>query len=89
MRLTDPVSTMVATAITAQIAPSETVDYEVLFGLAGRPGGVDPELTIVIVGEDSEGARVMAPPATIHAATTTQAAIDDIVEDALAWIRAR
>ncbi|MFC3980173.1 hypothetical protein [Streptosporangium jomthongense] len=88
MRLTDPVSTMVATAITNQAAPSEVVDHEVIFGLAGRPGGVDPELTIVIVGED-DGVRVMAPPATIHSAVTTQAAIDDIVEDALAWIRAR
>lgn len=87
MRLTDPVSTMVATAITNQTNPGETVDHEVLFQLAPRPGGYNPELVIALIGRSTLGEPVMAPPATISSAVTTQAAIDDLVEDALDWIR--
>ncbi|MEV7011549.1 hypothetical protein [Streptosporangium sp. NPDC051022] len=87
MRLTDPVSEFVANAIDNQIAPGEIVDHEVLFQLAPRPGGYNPELVVALVGRNALGEPVMAPPAFISSAITTQTAVDDIVEDALDWIR--
>lgn len=89
MRLTDLAVQLVADAITDQADPGEVLHHEVLFQLAGRPGGFDPELVIAIVGYASSGLPVMAPPATIHAATTTQAAVDVHVATALTWIRSQ
>ncbi|MER7206345.1 hypothetical protein ABT340_04700 [Streptosporangium sp. NPDC000239] len=89
MRLTDPVAAFVVNAITDQADPGEVVDYEVQFELAPRPGGYNPSLVVILVGRNSSEAPVMAPPATINSAITTQAAIDTIVANALTWIRAQ
>ncbi|MEU1731403.1 hypothetical protein [Streptosporangium sp. NPDC020145] len=88
MRLTELASALVASAITDQADPGETIHHEVLVQLAGRPGGFDPELVIIVIGYVA-GVAVMAPPATIHAATTTQAAVDVHVATALTWIRSQ
>ena len=89
MRLTDPVSTMVATAITNQASVGETFHYDVTFYLAPRPGGYNPELQITIVGYTAASAEVMAPPENIAGATTAQVAVDAVVARAITWIRAQ
>lgn len=89
MRLTDLAAQLVTSAITGQADPGEVLHHEVLFNLAGRPGGFDPELIIVVVGYASSGQPVMAPPATIHSATTTQTIVDGHVATALTWIRSQ
>lgn len=89
MRLTDPVSTMVATAITSQALGGETFHHDVTFFLAPRPGGYNPELQITLVGYTAASAEVMAPPENIAGATTTQTAVDAVVSRALTWIRAQ
>lgn len=89
VRLTDPVSTMVATAITSQANPGEVIHHDVTFYLAPRPGGYNPELQLTLVGYTSGGSEVMAPPENITGATTTQTAVDAVVSRALTWIRAQ
>lgn len=89
MRLTELVSPLVESAITDQADPGEIFHYEVLFQLAGRPGGYDPELVLVLVGYDGQGQPVMAPPVSIRSATTTQAVVDGHVATTLTWIRAQ
>lgn len=89
MRLIDPVSTMVATAITNQASVGEIIGYDVTFYLAPRPGGYNPELQITIVGYTGASVEVMAPPENIAGATTTQTAVDAVVGRALTWIRAQ
>ncbi|GHH67603.1 hypothetical protein GCM10017673_14880 [Streptosporangium violaceochromogenes] len=89
MRLIDPVSTMVETAITNQANPGETFHYDVTFYLAPRPGGYNPELQVTLVGYTAASVEVMAPPENIAGATTTQTVVDAVVGRAITWIRAQ
>lgn len=89
MRLIDPVSTMVETAITNQANPGEIIGYDVTFFLAPRPGGYNPELQVTLVGYTAASAEVMAPPENIAGATTTQVAVAAVVGRAITWIRAQ
>lgn len=88
MRLTDHVSGLVESALTAQLDPGEVVDHEVTMASVSIPGGRRPELTVHLVGY--KGTTVLnAAPVTIAGPVTTQTAIDGHVATALTWIRAQ